>query len=148
MAVSAEKVLLLAVPVACPFAVEADFPVAEFVSMALATKPVRFGEGYEFPGNQAQVVTVVKIVTVDAPTLSLGMVEDDVVMHVNKFTSLWVRFHVGMTVGTRENVFGEGWWRDGVGRPFIGTSFILLNLFLNNQVASSVEKLFYLSGRD
>jgi hypothetical protein len=105
MAMSAEQILLLTVPVAGSLTVDTDFPVAKLVAVTLAAKPIRFGEWDDLPGNQAQAVSVIEIVTVKAPTLSLGMVEDNVVVHVHQFTSFRVRFHVCVAVGTGENVF-------------------------------------------
>ena len=64
MTMGAKEVLLFTVPVSGSLAVDAHFPVAQLVSMALAAKAVRFGEGYDLPGNQTQVITVVKIVAV------------------------------------------------------------------------------------
>ena len=115
MAVSAEQILFFSIPEAGSFAVDADFPVAEFVAVALATKPVRFGERYDLSRNQTQSVPVAEIVTVKAPTLPLGMIENYVFVHVNKFSSFRIRFHVCMAVGTGKDIFGKGRWWHSVG---------------------------------
>ena len=43
--------------------------------------------------------------TVEAPSLSLGVVEDDIVVHIDHLAALRVGLHVCMTVGAWENVF-------------------------------------------
>ena len=53
VAVNAEQVLLITIPVAGPFAMDTDFPVAEFIAMALAAESVRLGEIDQFAGDQA-----------------------------------------------------------------------------------------------
>lgn len=51
MTVSAEQILLFAIPVAGSLAVNADFPVAEFVAVTLAAKAVGFSEWNHLSGN-------------------------------------------------------------------------------------------------
>ena len=148
MTVSAEQILLFAVPVAGPFAVNTDFPVAKLVAVTLATESIGFSKWNDFSGNQAQLIAIVEVVTVQTPPLPFGMIEDDVVVHVDQFTTLRVGFHLRMTLRTWKNVFGE-WWRwYGVGFPFICAALVFLHLFLNDQVASTVKKFLDLGSRD
>ena len=148
MTVSAEQILLFTVPVAGSLAVNTDFPVAELVAVTLATKSVGFSKWDHLSGNQTQRVAVVEVVTVQAPSLPFGMVEDDVVVHVDQFATLRVGLHLRMTVRAWENVFGKWWRRYGVGFPFICAALVFLHLFLNDQVASTVKKFLDLGSRD
>jgi len=148
MAMSAEQVLLLTVPVSGPFAVYADFPVAELVSVALSAKTIGLRKGDDFPRNQTQAVAIVEIVTVKTPALPLCVVKDDVVMHVDQLTALRVGLHVRMAVRAGEDVFRERRRRDRIGCPFVCTAFVLFDFLLNDQIAVSVEEFLDLGGRD
>jgi len=44
MAMGAEQILLVAIPVSGSLAVNSDLPVTKFIAMALPTKTIRFGE--------------------------------------------------------------------------------------------------------
>ena len=76
------------------------------------------------------------------------MVEDYVFVHVNQFASFRVRFHVRMAIGTWKDVFGKGWRRHWVCFALVSMTFVLFNLFLDNQIAGTVEELFDLGSRD
>ena len=86
----------------------ANLPVTQFLAMALAAKPVRFGKGEALPGGQPQAVPVLRMVTVQAPELSCGMPRDNSGMLILKFPALEVGFHLGVAVGAGEDPLGEG----------------------------------------
>jgi hypothetical protein len=48
VAVDAEQVLLITIPIAGSFAVDTDLPVAEFIAMALAAEPIRLRKINQF----------------------------------------------------------------------------------------------------
>jgi hypothetical protein len=148
VAVSAKQILFLTVPEASSLAVDAYFPVAVLIAMTLTAKPVRFGKGDDLSRDKTQGVPVVEIVTVQAPALPFGVVKDDVLMHVYEFASLRVWHHVSMAIGTGKDVFGERRRRYRVCFLLVGTAFVLFDLFLDNQGAMTIEKLFDISCRD
>ncbi len=103
VAVDAEQILLISVPVAGPFTVDADLPVAEFVAVTLTAQTVGLGKIDQFPGNKAQLVTVQQVVAIRAPALPFGVVQHDFLMVVGQNPPFRIRLHVGVTLGTREN---------------------------------------------
>lgn len=137
-----EQILLFSVPVTGPLAVDPDLPVAQFVTMALATEAVGFGKRNHFSGDQAQAVSILQIVTVKAPALTFRMIKDDVIMHIDQFPALRVRLHVSMAVRTWEDVFRKGWGRHWIGETLFRKALVLFDLLLNDQVARAVEKFF------
>jgi hypothetical protein len=138
----AEQVLFFAVPEAGALAMDADLPVAEFVTMALAAQSVRFGEGNEIAGNQSQHVAITQIMAIKTPALAFGVVKDDVVVHVDQFPALRVRYDIGVTIVAREDAVREGgrWHREG--HAFFRPALVLFDLFLHYQVALTVKELF------
>jgi len=147
VAVCAEQILLFAIPVTGALTVDADFPVAQFVAMALTAEPIGFGEGDLLAGHQAQLVPVVEVVTVQTPTLPLGVLEDDVVVHFDQVAPLWVWLHVCMAVGAGKDPLGKWWWGYREDGPLVSPPLVAFNLFLDNQITMTVKELFDLSCR-
>jgi hypothetical protein len=148
VAVDAEQVLFVTVPVAGPFAVDANFPVTEFVAMALAAQPVRLGKIDQFAGDQSEFVTVFKIVAVRAPALTFRMMKHNIGVVFGQDPAKGIWFHVAMALGAREDPFGKRWsrYRKNIfWRPvlYIIGSALFSCCFLNNDQFSRAVKLLY-----
>ena len=74
MAMSAQQVLLLPVPLTGPLSVDSRLPVAVFVPVTLAAKPVTLGKVDLLTGDKPEFVAVIHVVAIEAPSLFLGVV--------------------------------------------------------------------------
>lgn len=104
---SAEHVLLVPIPIAGNFSVQSLAPVPIFVAVALPAQQIRFREGNDVTGNEAQGVAIVGVVTVQAPALPLRMIQHDVRVLVRQCPSLQIGCRVGMTVGAGKDPLRE-----------------------------------------
>ena len=107
VAVGAEEVLLVPVPVPRPAAVDAGLPVPELLPVALAAEPVRLLERDPLAARKVELVAVVRVVAVKAPAV-LGVVRQlDVRVEVGQRPARPVRLHRGVTAGAGEDPLGE-----------------------------------------
>src|SRR5512141_999294 len=72
MAMSAQEVLLLPVPLPRPLSVASRLPVAVSATVTLAAKPVTLGKVDLLAGDEPEFVAVSHVVAIEAPPLFLG----------------------------------------------------------------------------
>jgi hypothetical protein len=92
----AEKITLGTIPLASPAAVHTGAPVAEFLAVALAAKPVGLGKSDTLAAGKMQPITIGRVVAVKAPAMRLIMPEDDFLMHAGKRSPRLIRRHTGV----------------------------------------------------
>src|SRR3972149_11658487 len=123
MAMSAQQVLLLPVPLTGPLSVDSRLPVAVFVPVTLAAKPVTLGKVDLLPGDEPEFVAVFQIVAIEAPPLFLGMVlQLDVRVLVLQLPSRRVGTHLIVAFGARKDPLRERRGRNHVG--FVALQFL------------------------
>ncbi len=69
MALDAQSVEFLSVPLTCPLAVNSRLPVPEDRSVALTAQKVGFFEAYKLAACQPEDIAVIRIVAVQAPAV-------------------------------------------------------------------------------
>jgi len=113
VAVSTEKIGSLATTrkVSRSFPMNTCSPVSINRPMTFATEPVAFREVYEFPIIKSQLISVFCIMTVEAPSHCLCMVEFNLGMFFFKFPFFPIDFHGGMAVTAGINPLCQGWGR-------------------------------------
>ena len=82
VAVRAQQVALVAVPLADAAAVHARPPVAQLLAVALPAQAVRLLERHRLAAREVQHVAVRRVVAVEAPAVLLVVLQDDVGVHV------------------------------------------------------------------
>jgi hypothetical protein len=98
MAVGAQQILLAAVPVTCPSAVNSLFPIPQFRPVTLAAEFVGFVEAYQFSACCVEHISIVCIMTVHAPSVFFVVPENDIIMKIFQFSTLIVDFYIRMTI--------------------------------------------------
>ncbi len=109
VAVGAEEIALVPVPVPGSAAVDPCSPIPVFLPVTLPAEAVGFLEGDECSAGKMKVVSVLRIVAVQAPTVFLVMPQDDVRMEPRENPAFPVRGRHSVAVGTREDSWREGW---------------------------------------
>ena len=113
MAVGTEKIGSLAADkIARPLPMNACFPIAIEVAMALAAEPVTLREVDEFAIEKAEFVPVLCVVAVETPSHGFRMMELDVRMFFLEFPLLSIDLHGGMTIAARKHAFSNRRRRD------------------------------------
>jgi hypothetical protein len=112
VAVGAQKVFLLSVPVAGSPAVNTGSPIPQLGAMALAAQHIGFFKIDQFAAGRVQHVAIGSIMTIHTPSVFFIVFKDDIIMEIFELSSFEVWFHIGMTFCARENVFAEGRWRN------------------------------------
>jgi hypothetical protein len=107
MAVGTQQVFLAPVPVTCPSAMNALFPIPEFRSVTLATELVGFVETDQLSAGCMQHISVVGVMAIHAPSIFFIVLEYDIVMEFFQFSALEVNFHICMTHCTREKILAQ-----------------------------------------
>ena len=103
MAVGTEKVSSLAAPkISRSFPMDTCLPVSVDIPVAFAAEPVAFGEIDEFSVKKPEFVSVSCLVTIEAPSHGLGVMELDVGMFFLEFPLLSIDLHAGMAVAAGE----------------------------------------------
>ena len=108
VAVGAQQVPLVAVPVAGAAAVDAGAPVAVFFAVALAADAVGFVERDALAAGQVQEVAIGGVVAIQAPAVGFVVLENDVGVHRGELAARAVDGHSGVAVGAGEDALGEG----------------------------------------
>jgi hypothetical protein len=111
MAVGAEEIALVPVPIPGPAAVDAGPPVSVFLPVALPAKAVGLLEEDGLPAGPVKQVPVVGIVAVQAPTVFFVMPEHDVRVKPRQLSPRWVHRHQAVAIGAGVDPGGEGWGR-------------------------------------
>jgi hypothetical protein len=106
MTMSAQKVFLLPIPVACPSSMDTRSPISQLGAMALAAQLVGFLKINQFTAGRMQHVTIIGIVAVHAPPVFFVMLKINIIVEIFQLPSFGVGFHVGMTLRTWEYTFG------------------------------------------
>lgn len=114
---SAEEVLLAAVPVARPLAVHTHLPVPKLFAVALAAQQVGRREGNGLPAGEMKRVPVFRCVAVQAPPTLGAMLQDDVLVHLGQLPAPAVDGKARVTPGAGENPLAE---RRGRNLDFLG----------------------------
>src|SRR3990172_4257098 len=115
MAMSAQQVLLLPVPLPRPLSVDSRLPVAVFVPVALAAKTVTLRKLDLLAGDKPEFVAVFHVVAIEAPPFLLGMVlQLDIRVLVLQLPSRRVGTHLLVTFGAGEDALRERRWRNHV----------------------------------
>ena len=81
----------------------AGLPVSQLGSVALAAKFVRLGEVDQSTIGKVQLITILLVVTVEAPSVVRVMTEPDILMKLrqNPFRSVWLYIQVTVRAGER-----------------------------------------------
>ena len=103
-----QEVLFWSVPVADPPAVNTRSPIPQLGAMALATKLIRLFKIDQFAAGRVEHISIVCIVTIDAPPVLFVVFEYDVIMEFFQRSSIWVGFHIGMTLCAGKHILTEG----------------------------------------
>ena len=111
VAVGAEEIALAPVPVPGSAAVDPCSPIPVFLPVTLPAEAVGFLEGDGCSAGKMKVVSVLRIVAVQAPTVFFVMSQDDVRMKPRENPAFPVHGHHFVAVGTREDSRREGWGR-------------------------------------
>ena len=93
MAVNTEQILFVPVPVTGTLAVNADLPVTELVTVALAAQSVRLVKTNQLAGYKSQFVPIQQVVAISTPALPFGMMKHYVGVKVCQSPPLRIRFH-------------------------------------------------------
>ncbi len=112
VAVRAEQVSLVTVPIAGSPAVNAGTPIAKFLAVTLTAKQVGLLERDLLAAREVKLIAIVGVMTIQTPTVLLIVLEHDVVVEVGQFSPLAVDRQIGMTIGAREYPVREWWFRD------------------------------------
>src|SRR5659263_655426 len=116
MAMSAQQVLLLPVPLPRPLSVDSRLPVAVLVPVALAAKTVTLRKIDQLAGDKPEFVAASQVVAIEAPPLFLGMVlQLDIRVLFLQLPSLRVRLHLLVAFGAGEDALRERRRRNHVG---------------------------------
>ena len=92
----AKQIKLLAVPLPNPPAMDPELPVPIDIPMALPAEPIGLIERDDFPVQQLEVVSFLRVVAVQAPERTLAVFQVDVVVHADEDTRLRIcRMDVG-----------------------------------------------------
>ena len=105
MAVGAQKIFLLPVPLAGSSSVDAFLPIPEFRPMTLTAEFVGFLETDQLSARAVEHVAVVGVVAIHAPAVFLVVFENDVIMEFFQFPAFEIDFHVFVTHGAGIIVF-------------------------------------------
>jgi len=111
MAVGAEEIALVSVPIPASAAVDAGPPVPVFLPVALPAKAVGLLEENGFPAGQVKQIPVVGIVAVQAPTVFFVMPQHDVRVKPTQLSSRWVHGQHCVAIGAGVDPRGKGWGR-------------------------------------
>lgn len=111
MAMGAEEVGLVAIPFAGSPSVDTSSPITVFLSMALSTEAVGLFEGHRHAAGQVELVPVVRVMTIQTPTVVLVMPQDDVGVENGKLPPLGVGGHEPVTVRAGVDSWGKRRWR-------------------------------------
>ena len=112
VAVRAEQVSLVPVPIAGSPAVNAGTPIAKFLAVTLTAKQVGLLERDLLTAREVKLIAIVGVMTIQTPTVLLIVLEHDVVVEVGQFSPLAVDRQIGMTIRAREYPVRERWFRD------------------------------------
>lgn len=85
---------------------DSSFPVSEDRTVALTAEVIGLFEWNQVSICKPQLVPVISIMAVETPSLCLSMFQFYIFMEF-EFSSLFVDFHVTMTVRTGEYALGE-----------------------------------------
>jgi hypothetical protein len=110
--VSAQKIPLLSVPLACSPAVNTGFPIPKFRPMALAAEFIGFLKIDQFSAGRVQHISIIGIVTIHTPPVLFIVFEEDIIMKIFELSPLEIGFHIGVTFRAGKNVLTEGRGRD------------------------------------
>jgi len=115
--VGAEKVGSLATgKVSRPFSVDSRPPVPVDISVTFTAEPVAFSKLDKRPVKEPQFIAILCIMTIQAPSHGLRMVQSDIRMLVLEFSLFSIDFHAGMAVAAGVHPLCHG--RRGDGKLF------------------------------
>jgi len=109
VAVSAQQVGLVAVPVARAASVDPRTPVPQFLAVTLPAEAVGLLERYPLAAGEVEPVAVVGVVAVQAPAVFFVVLELNLGVHVRQNTPGPISFQIPVTLRTGEESLGE--WR-------------------------------------
>jgi hypothetical protein len=90
-----------------PFAVDANFPVAIDIAVALSAEQVGLRKLDGVPIGKLQFIPVGWIVTIKTPAVFFSMVQFDVGMLILEFSSFCIDIHSRMTIAAGEYLGGQ-----------------------------------------
>ncbi len=91
-----------------PFSVDTGFPVSIHGAVTFAAEPIALREIDELSIIKPELVAILCIVAVEAPSHALCMVELDVRMFFLEFPLFRIDLHAGMAVAARKEPFCNG----------------------------------------
>jgi len=112
MAVSTEEITLVSVPFSGSSAMNSSPPIPVFLPVTLPAQAIGLLEKDGLPAGQVEKVSVLGIVTIQAPTVFLVMMEHDIRVEPRQLPAGGIRGHHSMAVGTRVYAEGKGGRRD------------------------------------
>jgi hypothetical protein len=108
VAVRAQQILLVPVPLTDAPSVHACPPVAILLAVTLTAQPVRLGERHRLAAGQVQLVAVVGVVTIEAPAVFRVVPQLDIGVEIGEHAPRPVRRHLlVVALRAREDAVAE-----------------------------------------
>ncbi len=90
-----------------PFSMNASPPVLVLVAMAFAAEPIAFCKVDQVPVIEPQLISILRVMAVEAPSHRFGVMEFDIGVLFLEFPFLTIHLHRGMAVTAGEQALGH-----------------------------------------